>query len=272
MQIAFWSNIHGQTATTSNSIAFVCSIALRYGLKTLITHNHFEKSALEAFLLDKRYLNTELTELKDSGIDALSRFIRFNPVDKEAILSYITTLLRGRLDLLMGTKNANKELYLSDFNTMIETILSCAKDYYDLLIVDAAAGNNDLSNKILLSSDLIIINLNQNLYALEDFFNNYYNKLTGKCFFLISLYEKSSKYNLKNIRKKYDIKEDIGVVPYCRSFADACNEGRAIDFFFKNIEARSKDIHHYFINEVNKSSDNILINLGIDIKNKILGD
>lgn len=272
MQIAFWSNMHGQTTTTSNTVAVACSIALNYRLKILITHNHFEKSTLETSLLDKRYLNTELTELKDTGIDALSRFIRFNSVDKESILSYTTTLLKGRLDLLMGTKNANKELYLSDFNTMIEAILNSAKDYYDILFVDVTAGNNEMANKIITNSDMVVVNLNQNLYVLEDFFNNHFESLKNKCFFLISMYDKWSKYNLKNIQRKYKIKENIGIIPYCRGFADACNDGKAIDFFLKNYKSNQKDIHYSFINETSKSARGLLLNLGIDIKNKKLGD
>lgn len=272
MQVAFWSTVHGQTTTTSNTVAIACMVALEYRLKTLVTHNHYEKSTLETALLDRMYLRTELTELRDTGMDALSRFIKFNALDKESILSYTTTILRGRLDLLMGTKNANKDLYLSDLKSVLETILNSSKDYYDLLIVDVAAGDNELSSKILSSADLIVVNLNQNMMVLDDFFNERYNPLNQKYFFLISMYDEASRNHLKNIQRRYKIKENIAVIPYCRSFADACNEGKAVDFFMKNVKAGEDDVHYPFIKEVRNSVLCLLKQLDIDINNKKLGD
>ncbi len=272
MQVAFWSTVHGQTTTTSNTVAIACMIALEYRLRTLVTHNHYEKSTLETSLLDKIYLRTELTELKDTGIDALSRFIKFNALDKESILSYSTTILRGRLDLLMGTKNANKDLYLSDLNGVIEIILNSVKEYYDLVLVDVAAGDNELSSKILSQADLIVVNLNQNTAVLEDFFQTRYNELKEKCFFLISMYDEASKNHLKNIRRKYKIKDNIAVLPYCRAFADACNEGKAVDYFMKNLKADEDDLQYPFMTEVRNSVIGLLKQLNIDTNNKRLGD
>lgn len=272
MQIAFWSTVHGQTTTTSNTVAMACMIALEYRLKTLVTHNHYEKSTLETSLLDRMYLRTELTELKDTGMDALSRFIKFNALDKESVLSYTTTILRGRLDLLMGTKSANKDLYLSDLKGVIETILNSSKEYYDLLLIDVAAGNNELSSKILASADLIVVNLNQNTALLEDFFNNTYGEINQKCFFLISMYDETSRNHLKNIQRRYKIKDNIAVIPYCRMFADACNEGKAVDFFMKNLKADEDDVHYPFMKEVRNCVVGLLKQLDIDINNKKLGD
>ncbi|PKM95304.1 MAG: hypothetical protein CVU84_06395 [Firmicutes bacterium HGW-Firmicutes-1] len=266
MQIAFWSTVHGQTTTTSNAVAIACAIALDYRMKTLITHSHFEKSTLEAALLDKIYLNTEMTQLKDTGIDALSRFIRFSSLDQESVLSYTNTLVKGRLDLLIGTKNTNKELYLSDFNSMIEIILNSVKSYYDLIIVDVPAGNSCISHKILFNSDLIVFNLNQNTNVLEDFFNNEYQLFQQKCVFLISMYDESSRFGLKNLQRKYKLKDNIACIPYCRTYADACNEGKAIDFFIKNRKASKDDSYYMFINEVRKSVMCIFDQLDIDLK------
>lgn len=271
MQVAFWSTVHGQTATTSNTLILTLMTALEYRFKILITHNHYKRSTLETSILNKRYLKTELTELNDTGIDALSRFIKFNTVDKESISSYTTTLLENRLDLLMGTTHLNRQLYLSDLNMVIETILQAAKHYYDLLFIDVAAGDNELSNRILSSSDLIVINLSQNLYILEDFFNNNKHNLE-KCIFLISMYDASSRYNLKTIKRKYMLKDKVATIPYCRAFSDACNEGKAIDFFMKNINVDKNDHNYNFINEARKAVQLLFSSLGIDLSLKKLGE
>ncbi|PKM51548.1 MAG: hypothetical protein CVV02_06330 [Firmicutes bacterium HGW-Firmicutes-7] len=266
MQIAFWSTVHGQTTTTTNSVAIACAIALEYKMKTLITHSHFEKSTLEASMVDKLFLNTGLTELKDNGIDALSRLVKFSTLDNERILSYTTTLLKGRLDLLVGTKNTNKALYLSDFNNMIVTILNAIKRQYDLLIVDVPAGDSEINQKILDNSDIIVINLNQNINILEDFFKKDYPKFLHKCMFLISMYDESSSLGIRNLQRRYKVKDNIGCIPYCRAFADACNDGKAIDFFVKNIRAEKNDLYYTFINEVRKSVISLFNQLDIDSK------
>lgn len=272
MQIAFWSTVHGQTTTTSNAVALALMIALEYRLKILITHNHYERSTLENSLIDKMYLKTDLTELKDTGIDALSRFIKFNALDKESISSYTTTILRGRLDLLMGTKSINKALYLSNLNDVIETILNSAKTYYNLLIVDVASGHNELSDKILNNAELIVVNLNQSKNVLDEFFKKDYEAVKDKCFFLISLYDVGAKYNLRTIQRKYKIKSNIAKIPYCRAYADACNEGNAVEFFIKNLHCDEDDAHYPFINSVRSSVAGLLKRLEIDIDNKRSGD
>lgn len=272
MQIAFWSTMHGQTTTTSNLIAISSLIALEYRLKLLVTHNHYERSTLESSLLDRRLLETELTELSDAGIDALSRFIRFNSLDQDNIQGYTTTLIKNRFDLLMGTKNVNKDLYYSDLNTIITTILNSAKEYYDLLCVDVAAGANALSEKIMDNADLVVVNLNQNLSVLDDFFSGKYPNIQEKGYFILSLYDDKSRYNLKNICRRYKIGDNISVIPYCREYADACNEGKALEFMMRNQLASQADYAYPFIEEVRKSAKHILERVGIDTVKKRIGD
>nr|MDA3846030.1 hypothetical protein [Vallitaleaceae bacterium] len=106
MKVAFWSTVHGQTTTTSNVLAISIMIALKQTLKTLITHNHYYHSTLEHTLLDANYRDPELTEFSDMGIDAVSRFIKFNTVDESCIKNYATTIINNRLDFLTGNKQA----------------------------------------------------------------------------------------------------------------------------------------------------------------------
>ncbi|MFZ5988345.1 MAG: hypothetical protein ACOYWZ_14630 [Bacillota bacterium] len=271
MQIAFWSNVHGQTATTSNMVAVALMTALEYRLKVLITHNHFDKSTLESSLMDRRYLRNELTELSDSGIDALSRFIKFNKVDKESIVNYTTTLLRNKLDLLTGTTNTNRELYMNDLNDVIDLILSSAQEFYDLILIDVSSGRNELSSKILEHSQMIVVNLNQNINVLDEFFEEY-KDIADKCVFLLGRYDNDSRLNVNNIKRRYSIKKNIAVIPYNIEFSDACSEGKAIDFFMKNLRVKKDDGNYYFIEEVRNAVKMLLTGAGIDINLKKLGD
>ena len=72
-------------------------------------------------------------DLSDTGIDALSRFIKFNRIEKNEISSYTTTILKNRLDLLTGTRNKNRNIYQSSLKESIQLILRSAALYYDLV-------------------------------------------------------------------------------------------------------------------------------------------
>ena len=126
MQIAFWSPVHGQTATTSNALALGCMMGIDYRLRMLLTHNHFVKSTMEASLMGKEFLEGNGNELKDIGIDALSRYIRYNRLDEDSLKSYTKTLLRNRLDLLIGTRSVNRNLFLKEMEASIEDVFEIA--------------------------------------------------------------------------------------------------------------------------------------------------
>lgn len=271
MQIAFWSIVHGQASTTSNLIAVSLMTALEYRMKLLVTQNHFERSTLESSLINKSYLKKSLTDLGDTGIDALSRFVKFNKVDKDSIVNYTTTILKNRFDLLIGTSNTNKELYFNNLGNVIQTIFDSAQEFYDILFVDVASGYNELSRKIVDKSDLVVVNLNQNVSVLDEFFSSHKDRL-DRCVVLISMYDDNSRFNHKMLSRKYGLKNNIGLIPYCREFSDACNDGKAVDFFMRNLNADKDDNNYYFIKEVRNSVELILNKIGIDISLKKIGD
>ena len=265
MQIGFWSLFHGQGATTSNTLAVALQMALDYRLKMLVTHNHFEKSTMEKALLSKAYLDNPLVDLSDTGIDGLSRFARFNRLSSESIGSYSTTILQGRLDFLMGTNSSNKQLYYQDIDDAIEGILDAANRYYDLTLMDISSGNSDFSMRFLNEVDMIVVNLNQNLFVLEEFFSNP-SLMDKKRFLLFGGYDNSSKYHLKAIMRRFKLTDaETAVIPYNREFADAANDGRLLPFFIKNQKAPKGDPNEYFIREVKSAAHKLLRRLDIDV-------
>ncbi|AGC68354.1 hypothetical protein Cst_c13630 [Thermoclostridium stercorarium subsp. stercorarium DSM 8532] len=263
MQVSFWSDYH-QLGTTSNMIAVALYTALRYRIRILMAHNHFERSTLEPAFIDNSYLEYSLMDFSDTGIDALSRFIKFNKIEKDEIASYTTTVLKNRLDLLTGTRNTNMDIYQSNMKETIQLILKSAGVYYDLVFIDTAPGNNEISKKILENSDLTVVNLSQNPHAIESFLKNF-GDYREKAFFIIGKYDPNSRFNIKKIKKRFNL-NNIYAIPYDIEFADACVECRVIDFFIKNLKADKKDIHGYFIKSVAETAEAILNTLGVDEK------
>lgn len=272
MQIAFWSTRSGQTGTTSSLIAMACEIALNYRLKILIAHNQFNNSSMETAFLDRNYVSNSHYQYQDIGIDALVRTRKLNSLDDENITRYTTSLLKGRLDLLVGTKNLNEELYLSDFGNTFYNIIKSIDKYYDLVFIDVMAGEHPFAKQVLEQSDIIAVNLNQNIGLLDVFFKKDYPKLKEKCFLMLGRYDLISKYCIKNIKRQYKIQDAMGVIPYNRGFADAMNEGRCIDFYLKNLNSQKGDPYYYFIHEVSNSVVGLLTYMNIDIKAKKKGE
>ncbi len=269
MLVTFWSNYH-QSATTSNAAALSVMIALEYRLRLLITHNQYERSGLETTFLDRQYVKNELVNSRDVGIDALSGFVRYNKADKDNILTFTTTLINKKLDMLPGTTTTNKELYIRDMSDVIENLLAAVKETYDLVVIDAS-GENELNEKIIEQSDLIIVNLTQNYNALDHFFENYV-KLSEKCIFLLSRYNKDSRLNKKNIIRKYNLKDKLAVIPYNIEFSDAAMEGKIIDFLIRNLRADKDDLNFELMNSLRIAVELILKKLNVNIELKKLGE
>jgi cellulose biosynthesis protein BcsQ len=240
--------------------------ALEYRIRVLVTHNHFDKSTLESAFIEKKYIRHELTDLSDTGIDALSRVIKFNRLEKNEISSYTTTILKNRLDLLIGTRNTNRDMYFSNIKDVIDPILQSANQFYDLIFIDTAVGRNDLTMRILDKSDLIVVNLIQNIHILEDFLS-LYAEMAEKVLILLGKYDPNSKFNLKAIRRRFNM-ANIQIIPYDIGYADACSESRSIDFFLKNLQAVNDDVHYPFISNVRETAETILQRLGVDTVQK----
>lgn len=265
MQVSFWSNYH-QLGTTYNMIAVAILTALEYRLRVLMAHAHFDRSALESAFVEKRYIRQELTDLSDTGIDALSRVIKFNKLEKDEISSYTTTILKNRLDLLFGTRSTNRDIHLSNMKDAIQLILQSAGRFYDLVFIDTAPGYSEITMKILEQSDLIVANLSQNIHALEEFLSEC-DAIREKTMLLLGKYDENSRYNLKALRKRFNLSQ-VQVVPYDTGYADACMDSKAVDFFIRNLPADKDDIHYRFIQGVRETAEAILTRLGIDSSSK----
>lgn len=246
-------------------------LALEYYLSSLITHNSCSNNFLERSLLGKQYSGSDLKDLSNTGFDPLSNYIKYNPANKEEINNYMTTILKQRLDLLKGTKQKN---YLrSDLiNESMKNILTTTKLNYDLILTDIESPMVDFDDLLIKEADFIVINVNQNTTILEKLELIKDEKILKKCFVIVGLYNKNSIYNVNNIKRFYKIKNEIGVIPYNREFADSCNKGKVIDFIIKNQRCLKNDQNYYFINETRKTVAKMLKFFGSELYLKKIGD
>jgi hypothetical protein len=267
-QVAFWGTAHGQVATTANVIASATIIGLEYSLRTLVAHTHWSRSTLEAaFLKHTSYREESLVDFSDTGIDALERLARSGRLTPEIIQDYTKPILKDRLDLLSGTTKPDEEMF-SSIHEVIPGIFATANKFYNLSLIDVNSGSkNTLTNTVLRSSDLVVVNLNQNISLLERFFSkeDWPDVLDEKPFLIVlGQYDPESKYTATNIARRFRYKGPIYTVPYCTAFMDACNDRNVLDFFLRNRYVTKGHENYAFIQEVRKLGKAILEHLKID--------
>ena len=257
MKCTFWSPVHGKPGTTANLLCIALYTALKEEKDSMITQTNFSMNNLEIPLIGEEYHYKDM--FQDTGIDSLSRSIKAAPLDRESIHNASYTLL-PKLNLLPGTTKANKDFYESDIEKIIINIITSVEKFYDLVFVDTNSGRNNISQKALRTSDLIIVNLNQNKKVIDDFFKDY-SFDPKKVFYIIGNYDRRSKNNLRNIRRQYRKhmnSSNSAVIPYNTEFMDALSDGSLIDFMKKNMNATKDDRNGYFMHNVSMAAEKIL--------------
>lgn len=259
--IVFWSTLHGQ-ACSSNMLAAAIMIALKNNVRALMTQTHYNLNNMEKPLMGKV---TEKEFYRDTGIDALMRCLKSAPLTEEIINNCTTTIVKQHLNLLVGTKQANRLIYETDTEKSILKILREAVKYYDFVFVDTNSGRGTISSAVLGQADVIVLNLKQNTDMIDNFFHGNYSIEKEKVFYLFGAYDKNSKYSIKNIRRKYkDISsKNSGIIPYNIEFADAISDGNVLRYIEKNILSDDENESYGFLYEVFESAKKILIKAGV---------
>lgn len=230
--VVSWSPVHGQAATTSNVAALAAHFALTYSHKSLITHTQLTYSTLEALF------RKEMTDSRgfDSGIEALERLAKSSLLKPDAVRDYTETVYKDRLDLLGGTQNQSLETPL-----LLEMILNVAESAYDIVWIDAHSGTrSNTSKRLLRKADLVIVNLPQNRYVLDQFFSGdgFPEELKNKeIIILISQYDSQVKPGIRKIRSKYDKKHPIFAINYSSKFKDSANKNEITELFYRVVNS-----------------------------------
>lgn len=266
MKIGFWSPLHGQTCT-ANMVAIALVTALRYSRKTVITQTHYNLNNLEAPVVGKR-VTTDKEYFSDIGYDALQRHLLSGPLTEEIVENCMTTIIEKKINLLVGTKQMSRDIYLEESTKVMISILRALDQYHDVVFVDVNSGNNENSMQVLKEVDMIVVNLRQNKAMIESFFEQYadYGIPTEKFFFLFGMYDDDSRYTLKNIRRKYSEikKNNSAVVPYNVQYSDAFSDHRVQQYIERNLYAEEDNTSKYFIDSVNDAASKILKKVGLE--------
>jgi len=224
--------------------------------------------------MDKLASKGNLDDITDTGIDALERLLRSNKISPESIQVY--SKLKGKsIEVLYGSFKNDKD----SFNRVLETVpflLEYAVQCYDLVLVDLTKGTSVKEvNDILQKSDLIVVTMNQDKEVLRKMMKQFdtLKILQEKTIVpVFARYDRFLTYNARNILRTFNFKFDkreAYVLPYNSQYFDACNDGKALEFFIENMNADvATDRNGYFINEVAKVTDRVISALGNKLSEK----
>lgn len=230
-KIVFWSPLHGQ-GQTSNLHIISLIMSLLHKKSVLMMQTHMSLNNLEGPLVGKD-VGTHSTEdsyiFQDIGLDAAVMYSRMNMLMADILESCCITFPNTSLLLLPGTETKNPETFERDISRDICKMISHAEENVDIVMIDTNSGKDDLSIKLISSADVIVINLTQRKYILNNFFAEYGEILNKhkNVFFLFGNYDRNSGANLINcLRKlgKHIDKDNSGVIPYCTKYLDAQND------------------------------------------------
>ena len=254
---AFWSNVHGQTGTTSNMVAIAVLTAMRDNYKCLLMQTHFNLNNLETYLIGYREDNRDV--FWDIGIDGLTRSIKLEPLNKEMIENYSIPLIQNRLTLLPGTTSENRAIFNDNMAKTLAIIMKEAVKYYDFLFIDINSGSDEISRLVLERADIIVVNLCQNKSVMDNYFS-YWLMKDKKIMYLIGSYDKNSSYNIHNLKNLYKPfrKAVVVGIPYNTGFMDAQSDGSVMKFMNKNLTIKKDGEDAYFICSIKKASEKLL--------------
>lgn len=270
--ITFVNNIKEETGKTMSLVAIATSMAIENNNRILIisTTNRqdkikncfFEETEVKKvrfgiFGSNKSNIDTE------SGIEGLSKIIRSNRLLPEMITNYTKVVFKDRLEVLLGSENESINIQ----DEYIE-IINEANKYYDKVFVDLDLNlREDIREKIIDNSDLVVLNSSQRLKSLQKLKEN---KGTSSLFqksktlIMIGKYDRFSKYNARNITRFLEEKNQVLTIPYNTLFFEACEEAVVPDLFLRfRKQVDSDDRNAIFIDEVKRASDNIIYRLQV---------
>ncbi len=270
MKIVFWSPLHGQTGSTSNILAVALLTGLYYRKRSILTQTHFQYNNLEAPLVGVNpYQAASKEYFREVGIDTIIRCFKAAKLDKDTIENCCIALGNTKLLLLPGTSKTIKEVFDYEMEAVMGNLLKAMEEVCGIVLVDLSSGDNTLSHKLMQEADLIVVNLCQNTGVVEEYFQRYAMFMQEKkVFYLFGKYDRNSKYNISNLRRKYNKMKAVnsGVIPYSTGFMDAMTDGHVIDFFRSASVNHRREEEYYFMSSALKTTRNILNQAGAAIE------
>lgn len=264
--ITFISEDIKETGQTISISAIATAMAIEHNYKILLVSTEFIDKTLENCFWDSSNRLTGLfarSNVMDvsNGLEGLIRTFASNRASGDIIRSYTKPVLKDRLDILQAPKTVDFKEYIN-ISSYFSQIAEVANQAYDIVLIDLSKKiPKQNKDKVLNISDLIIVNLSQNITSINNFLrlkqnNEFYRK--NNVLLSIGRYNPNSKYSNKNVARYLKEKNIPMVVPYNILLSDFCTEGKIIDYFLKVQRLEGYDNKDtYFVKQLRQTVNNL---------------
>lgn len=261
--VTFWSECKKEIGQTSTAIAVATQMAIEHNYKILLLSTYDTNDMDRAYWNEEKlnkglkgiFGNTKKVNI-DSGIQGLTKVALSNKLTPNVITNYSKIVFKNRLEVLDGYTGDETD-YETILSVYPEVILN-ASMYYDMVIVDLNRSiDNQIIQKILDISNVIMYGLNQKMSTIDKFIESTYQEKKNVIPY-IGRYDKFSKYNSKNISRYIKSKKDINYLSYNTLFNESCEEGLVANLFLNLKQIKSEDKNLDILKETRKISESII--------------
>lgn len=269
--VTFCNSSIEQTGKTMSIAAIATYMAIEHNYRILvISTTNREDAFRDCFWQEKKkrrnlgIFGPNANVAIENGVEGLARIVRSNKITPSIITNYTKVVFKDRLEILLGCKETPTDGL--EIESMYPDIIKSANQYYDLVFIDLDNNVDDeTKNTIIRDSDIVVINMSQKMKSINRYMelkdqDQTVNSL--KSLLLIGRYDRSSKYNSKNITRYLGEKNQVLTIPYNTLFFEAAQEAGVPDLFLKfrrNLD--SEDRNAFFIAEVKRAAENIVYRL-----------
>lgn len=254
--ITFWSSNEKTNGQTVSAAVAATTMAMEHNYKVLLVSADFNNSSMEECFgaqetnrdIVKSLIKTPQMNL-DFGINGLIKLANSNRVTPEIIHDYTKIIYKNRFEILYSPNNVidkqEKARILEDF----KNIILHASRYYDYVLVDLRKGLEfEPQREILNSSDVVVLNVNQNLKAINETLNqNIIKAISRKILWNICRYDKKSKYNTKNLTRQILKKQSVCETNYNTYILEASQDGTLAEMIlrFRTLKEDDENLQFY---------------------------
>lgn len=258
--IGFWSDRAGTGGTTSNMIITGVMAAKGTDREVILVQGKYDILKLDyAFSPDMRndILKEDFGYYNHPGIDDILEKHMNNLYTEKDLDENLICVNHSNLSYMPGSIRNNPDLFRQKFQCVSQKFIKALQGLEQLIFIELDSGMGSLNQYLLSMLDLVVINLGQGSKSLHGIKNQ--SLLMKKSLFLVGRYDSNSKYNVRNLIRRYHINEDcIAVIPYSVKYQDSINEGKTMEFVDRNYKCLKHDEDFGFFKEAARASKMIL--------------
>lgn len=248
MKVAYWGN-RRKSGVTCALAAIGVTAVLAYPFKITIFENHYNENGVTRYLFPRRWLYrvAEVNPGAECFFHGGSNGMEQGRAPGE--YPVIEVLEKGLYYVPQFTKNPDLFDYQFHFN-----LLPMLEDCPDIAFIDTRRENSISSKTILEEAEVAVVLLRQDMYEIQNFFQNY-SSLVPKTFFIINDYQRKNPVNLTKIISEFGFRDDcIGIIPHSDEFKMAADYGRLIEYITSNYTGTKYRENRYFMQELKKTT------------------